>query len=171
LRDRAILELLYASGLRVSELVGLDVGDVDWTRRELRVHGKGGHMRLAIVGRPALQALRTYVEAGRPRLARDRPTGALFLNRRGGRLSDRSVRALVSRCARLAGLGGRVTPHTLRHTFATHLLEGGADLRIVQELLGHARLTTTQRYTHVSRSHLREAYGRAFPLPGQDEEE
>jgi tyrosine recombinase XerC len=171
LRDRAILELLYASGLRVSELVGLDAGDVDWGRRELRVHGKGGHMRLALVGRPALRALRTYLQQGRPQLAKDRPTAALFLNQRGGRLSDRSVRAMVSHYARAAGLQGQVTPHTLRHTFATHLLEGGADLRIVQELLGHARLTTTQRYTHVSRAHLREAYGRAFPLPDQDAEE
>jgi tyrosine recombinase XerC len=165
LRDRAILELLYASGLRVGELVRLDLGDVDWGRRELRVQGKGGRERLAMVGRPALRALRVYLGEGRPRLARERPTSALFLNRFGGRLSDRSVRTIVSEHARLAGLDGDVTPHTLRHTFATHLLEGGADLRVVQELLGHARLTTTQRYTHVSQAHLREQYGRAFPLP------
>ena len=167
-RDRAILELLYSSGLRAGELVRLDVGDVDWDRRELRVQGKGGRMRIAVVGRPALRALRAYLREGRPQLSRGRASPALFLNRLGGRLSDRSIRSIVSQHARLAGLE-EVTPHTLRHTFATHLLEGGADLRIVQELLGHARLTTTQRYTHVSRAHLREVYRRIFPL-AEDEE-
>ncbi len=165
LRDRAILELLYASGLRVGELVRLDLGDVDWGRHELRVLGKGGRERLALVGRPALRALQAYLRSGRPPLAKERPTAALFLNRFGGRLSDRSVRTIVSEHALLAGLEGDITPHTLRHTFATHLLEGGADLRIVQELLGHARLTTTQRYTHVTQAHIREQYARAFPLP------
>ncbi|MGB9724213.1 MAG: site-specific tyrosine recombinase/integron integrase [Chloroflexia bacterium] len=167
LRDRAILELLYSSGLRVGELVALNLGDVDWGRREVHVRSKGGRERLALIGRPALRALRTYVRQGRPLLAGRRPTEALFLNRRGGRLSDRSVRTLVSEYARQVGLED-VTPHTLRHTFATHLLEGGADLRIVQELLGHARLTTTQRYTHVTQTHLREVYGRVFPLPEQE---
>lgn len=170
LRDRAILELLYASGLRGGELVRLNVGDVDWGRRELRVHGKGDKMRIALVGRPALQALQRYLYEGRPQLAnKERASKALFLNRFGGRLSSRSVRSLVTRHARQAGLDESISPHTLRHTFATHLLEGGADLRTVQELLGHARLTTTQRYTHVSRRHLREAYGRIFPLPDSDE--
>lgn len=169
LRDRAILELLYASGLRVGELVALNLGDVDWGRREVHVRGKGGRERLALLGRPALRALRAYVRQGRPLLAGKRPTDALFLNRWGKRLSDRSVRTLVSEYARQVGLED-VTPHTLRHTFATHLLEGGADLRIVQELLGHARLTTTQRYTHVTQTHLREAYGRIFPLPKSEEE-
>jgi len=164
LRDRAILELLYGGGLRVGELVALDLGDVDWGRRELHVRGKGGRERLALIGRPALRALRAYVRLGRPHLAGKRPTEALFLNRWGERLSDRSVRTLVSEYARQVGLED-VTPHTLRHTFATHLLEGGADLRIVQELLGHARLTTTQRYTHVTQTHLREIYRRIFPLP------
>lgn len=171
LRDRAILELLYASGLRVGELVRIDLDDIDWGRHEIRVLGKGGRMRLALAGVPALRALRAYVRFGRPLLARDRSDRALFLNRLGGRLSDRSVRALVSMYARLAGLEGKVTPHTLRHTFATHLLEGGADLRIVQELLGHARLTTTERYTHVSLRHLREVYRRIFRLAGEEEEE
>ena len=171
LRDRAILELLYSSGLRVSELVSLDLGDLDWSRRELRVRGKGGRHRIAVVGRPALRVVRSYIQQARPQLAKERSCRAIFLNRLGGRLSDRSVRSLVSRYARQAGIKEAVTPHVLRHTFATHLLEGGADLRIVQELLGHARLTTTQRYTHVSRKHLREAFGRAFPLPGEDEEE
>jgi len=164
LRDRAILELLYGGGLRVGELVALDLGDVDWGRRELHVRGKGGRERLALIGWPALRALRAYVRLGRPHLAGKRPTEALFLNRWGERLSDRSVRTLVSEYARQVGLED-VTPHTLRHTFATHLLEGGADLRIVQELLGHARLTTTQRYTHVTQTHLREIYRRIFPLP------
>ncbi|MBN1485865.1 MAG: tyrosine recombinase XerC [Chloroflexia bacterium] len=171
LRDRAILEMLYASGLRVGELVRLNLGDLDWDRRELRVLGKGGRSRIAIVGGPALQALRLYLQEARPQLAKaNRPTPALFLNRLGGRLSDRSIRTLVTRYARQAGLEGDVSPHTLRHTFATHLLEGGADLRIVQELLGHARLTTTQRYTHVSQSHLRESYDRAFFLGPAEED-
>lgn len=170
LRDRAILEMLYSSGVRVGELVALDLDDVDWGRREVQVVGKGGRERLALVGRPALRALRAYLRQGRPRLAGKRPCPALFLNRCGGRLTDRSVRTIVGQYARLAGLGEDVTPHTLRHTFATHLLEGGADLRIVQTLLGHARLTTTQRYTHISQRHLREVYGRIFPLPEAGEE-
>jgi tyrosine recombinase XerC len=165
LRDRAILELLYSTGLRVSELVSLDLGDVDWDQREVRVLGKGGKERIAVVGRPALRVLKTYLQGGRPRLAGEHVVSALFLNRLGGRLTDRSVRTIVTEHARVAGLDDDVTPHTLRHTFATHLLEGGADLRVVQELLGHARLTTTQRYTHVSQRHLREAYGKVFPLP------
>ncbi|MGC8873090.1 MAG: tyrosine recombinase XerC [Chloroflexia bacterium] len=171
LRDRAILELLYASGLRVGELVRIDLDVIDWGRHEVRVVGKGGRMRLALAGLPAFRALRAYIRYGRPHLARDPSCRALFLNRLGGRLSDRSVRALVSAYARLAGLEGDVTPHTLRHTFATHLLEGGADLRIVQELLGHARLTTTERYTHVSLRHLREVYRRVFRLAGDEEAE
>ncbi len=174
-RDRAILELLYSSGLRVGELVQLDLGDIQWGQEEVRVHGKGGHWRMAIVGKPALHALRRYLTRARPDLLKDQVNSALFLNRRGGRLTDRSVRTIVSEYAEMVGLEGNVTPHTLRHTFATHLLEGGADLRIVQELLGHARLTTTQRYTHVSQGHLREQYAKIFPLPdlerGEEEEE
>jgi len=169
LRDRAILELLYASGIRVSELVALDLGDIDWEERELRVWGKGGRERMAMIGEPARQSLLAYIRQGRPHLARTHSGPALFLNRSGGRLSDRSVRTIVGHYAHLAGLGEDVTPHTLRHTFATHLLEGGADLRIVQELLGHVRLATTQRYTHVSQKHLREVYGRIFPLPGSEQ--
>lgn len=168
LRDRAILEALYSTGLRVSELVALDLGDVDWGRREVRVRGKGDKERIAIFGQPARRALRAYLRSARPKLANERSGAAFFLNRFGGRLTDRSVRALVGEYARMAGLEDNVTPHTLRHTFATHLLEGGANLRIVQELLGHARLTTTQRYTHVSRRHLRQEYGRIFPLPDQE---
>ena len=153
----------------MSELVRLDLGDVDWGGREARVLGKGGKQRVVIMGRPALRVLRAYVQQGRPHLAGQRSTSALFLNCRGGRLSDRSVRTIVSEHARVAGIEQDVTPHTLRHTFATHLLEGGADLRIVQELLGHSRLTTTQRYTHVSKRHLREEYNKAFPLPDAEE--
>jgi integrase/recombinase XerC len=171
LRDRAILELLYASGLRVGELVRIDLDDIDWGRHEVRVLGKGGRMRIALAGIPALRALRAYVRFGRPQLVRPPSGRALFLNRFGERLTDRSVRALVAGYARQAGLDGQVTPHTLRHTFATHLLEGGADLRIVQELLGHARLTTTERYTHVSLRHLREVYRRIFRLAGEAEPE
>jgi len=170
LRDRAILEMLYSTGLRVSELVSLDLGDVDWSQREVRVVGKGEKERIAVVGRPALRALRAYLQQARPQLAGEHTSSALFLNRLGGRLTDRSVRTIVGEYARVAGLDEEVTPHTLRHTFATHLLEGGADLRIVQELLGHSRLTTTQRYTHVSKRHLREEYGKVFPLPDVDED-
>lgn len=171
MRDQAILEVLYSTGLRVSELVGLDLDDVDWGQREARVLGKGGKERIVIIGRPALRVLRAYVQQGRPQLVGERTTPALFLNHRGGRLSDRSVRTIVSDHARAAGIEKKVTPHTLRHTFATHLLEGGADLRIVQELLGHSRLTTTQRYTHVSKRYLRKEYGKAFPLPDAEETE
>jgi integrase/recombinase XerC len=146
------------------------VGDVDWGQREARVLGKGDKERIVIIGRPALRVLRTYVQRGRPHLAGERTTSALFLNHRGGRLSDRSIRTIVSKHASAAGIGKKITPHTLRHTFATHLLEGGADLRIVQELLGHSRLTTTQRYTHVSKRYLREEYGKAFPLPDAEKD-
>jgi len=164
LRDRAILEALYSGGLRVSELVGLNVEDIDWGRGELRVLGKGAKERIAFLGRPALEAVRAYLEEGRPHLLQDRVSNALFLNRSGGRLTTRSVMNLLKKYSRMAGLEKRVTPHTLRHTFATHLLDGGADLRSVQELLGHALLTTTQIYTHVSQSRAREVYLRSHPL-------
>ncbi len=164
LRDRAILETLYASGVRVSELVGLDVDDLDLRRGELRVVGKGDKERLALLGRPAVAALRRYLADGRPALQREgRATRALFLNRLGGRLSVRSVSEMVRRAGRSAGLSQRVTPHLLRHTFATHLLDGGADLRAVQELLGHESIATTQIYTHVSTRHARQVYDRAHP--------
>lgn len=156
-RDVAILELLYASGLRVSELTGLDVGDVDQDAMTVRVLGKGGQERVVPFGRAAARALDVYLSL------RARPRGPLFVNIRGGRLTVRSVHAFVKRAARAAGIERRVSPHTLRHTFATHLLDGGADLRVVQELLGHRRLTTTQRYTHVSAAHLVQAYDAAHP--------
>lgn len=163
LRDRAILELLYASGLRVSELVLLNLESVDWQRAEIRVWGKGAKERIVVVGQPAMLALRSYVERGRPGLASRKASPALFLNQRGGRLSDRFVRMLVERYAREVGIEVDVSPHTLRHTFATHLLDGGADLRVVQELLGHVNLATTQIYTHVSQNQARRVYEQTHP--------
>jgi integrase/recombinase XerC len=156
-RDVAILELLYASGLRVSELTGLDLGDVDHDAMTVRVLGKGSRERIVPFGRGAARALGAYL-GGRPDAR-----GPLFVNARGGRLTPRSVQTLVKRAARASGVERRVSPHTLRHTFATHLLDGGADLRVVQELLGHSRLSTTQRYTHVSSAHVVRAYDAAHP--------
>lgn len=163
LRDRAILEVLYGAGLRVSELVALDVGDVDPDGRTLRVLGKGNKERVALMGEPAARAVVRYTRESRPDLACRGPAAALLLNRRGARLSARYVQMLLRRYARAVGLRKRITPHTLRHTFATHLLDGGADLRVVQELLGHAQVSTTQIYTHVSQSRLREVYLGAHP--------
>ena len=163
LRDRAILELLYAAGLRVSELVALDFNGIDWGRAEARIWGKGSKERIVVLGQLALTALKRYIEHGRPALAAGKSSGALFIHRRGGRLSDRSVRELVATYARLAGIGRAVSPHTLRHTFATHMLDGGADLRVVQELLGHSNLATTQMYTHVSQQQARRIYMSAHP--------
>ncbi len=163
-RDRAILEVLYASGVRVSELVSLNLSNVDLRYGQIRVWGKGGKERLALLGGPACRALESYIQEGRPRLIKEtRPTNALFLNRLGSRLSTRSVSNILDKYAKLAGLGRHVTPHVMRHTFATHLLDGGADLRTVQELLGHANLATTQIYTHVSQARVREVYRKAHP--------
>jgi integrase/recombinase XerC len=156
-RAAAILELLYASGLRVSELTGLDLGDVDHQAMTVRVLGKGDKERIVPFGRGAARALAAYLGA------RADAIGPVFLNARGGRLTSRSVATLVKRAARAAGIERRVSPHTLRHTFATHLLDGGADLRVVQELLGHSRLTTTQRYTHVGSAQMMRAYDAAHP--------
>lgn len=164
LRDRALLELLYSSGARVSEACDLDLRGLDLASGLLRVLGKGRKERIVPLGEPAIDALEAYVRAGRPELARavDRAPDALFLNTLGRRLGTRDARTAVERAARSAGLG-HVTPHTLRHSYATHLLEGGADLRTVQELLGHASLATTQRYTHLSRGRLIEVYTMAHP--------
>lgn len=164
LRDRALLELLYASGARVSEAVGLDLDAVDLVAATVRLHGKGDKQRLVPVGEPACIALERWISEGRSALLpADGPTlPALFLNTRGGRLAPRGAYAAVERAGRAAGLG-RVGPHTLRHSYATHLLEGGADLRSVQELLGHVALSTTQTYTSVSREHLRASYEHAHP--------
>lgn len=157
LRDRAILEVLYGAGVRVSELVGLDVAHYDAAARTLRVTGKGDRERLALVGGPAVEALGRHLAAGRA--AGAAPAGArpLFANSEGGRLTVRSVQRLVSWCGRAIGMAHPVTPHTLRHSFATHLMNGGADLRVVQELLGHQSINTTQVYTHVSAEQLRRA--------------
>jgi integrase/recombinase XerC len=156
-RDRAILEVFYASGVRVGELSGLDVEDVDLREGGVRVLGKGRKERIVPLGTKAIEALRTYLGP------REGSRGALFRNPRGGRLTVRSLHRIVQGRARTAGLPGRVTPHTLRHTFATHLLDAGADLRLIQELLGHARLATTQRYTHVSADRLAKVYDAAHP--------
>jgi integrase/recombinase XerD len=163
LRDRAVLEMLYAAGLRVSELVGLDVGDVHLDIEVVRCFGKGSKERVVPVGSQAVRAVQRYLAHARPVLAGRRPTGALFLNRRGGRLTRQSVWTLLKTCAARAGLQKPIHPHTLRHSFATHLLDGGADLRAVQEMLGHASVTTTQLYTHLTRSRLRDVYRRAHP--------
>ena len=148
----------------MSELAGLDVKSIDWRRKELNVWGKGAKERIALLGTPAIRALQVYVEQGRNIRLKDKATNALFLNRLGGRLTTRSVMNILKKYSTLAGLDKRVTPHTLRHTFATHLLNEGADLRSVQELLGHARLSTTQVYTHVSQTHAREVYLRSHPF-------
>ncbi len=162
LRDRALLELLYGSGLRASEVVGLRVQDVQQGGREVRVLGKGAKERVVLLTEAAGRCLAAYLQDGRPRLVRGAAPEALFLNARGRPLSVRGLQYLVARLAeRLTGV--RATPHTFRHTFATHLLEGGADLRVVQELLGHSTLATTQIYTHLSRARLKEVYDRSHP--------
>lgn len=165
LRDRALLETLYASGMRAGELVSLSITDVDFDEGIVRVIGKGDKERITLLGRQAVLALNRYLRRGRPVLADKAPqdTGALFVNRYGGRLSDRSVRRLFDRYCHAASGMLKVTPHTLRHTFATHLLAGGADLRLVQELLGHASLATTQMYTHVTTERLQTVYQKAHP--------
>jgi integrase/recombinase XerC len=170
LRDRAILELLYSTGMRVSELVSRNVTDLDFTEEVLTVRGKGKKERLVPVGRPAIEAVRCWLperlqlieqRAGRGRGVEKE---ALFLNGRGSRLTTRSVERLVKAYGERAGISQTVTPHALRHSFATHLLEMGADLRSVQELLGHASLSTTQRYTHLTLDHLADVYDKSHPL-------
>jgi integrase/recombinase XerC len=159
-RARALLELLYATGIRCAELVGLDVGEVDLEARMVRVLGKGSKERIVPFGTRARTALRAWLRA---RLGLRPKTDAVFINLRGGRLSDRSVRALLGRRVRQVSLTRRCSPHTLRHSFATHLLARGADLRAIQELLGHASLSTTQRYTHVNTRQLLEVYKKTHP--------
>ena len=164
LRDRALLELLYGTGARISEAVGLDVDDHDPEAATLRLRGKGGKERLVPVGRYATQAVDAYLVRGRPDLAvRGSGTPALFLNSRGGRLSRQSAWTVLRTAAERAKITGEVSPHTLRHSFATHLLDGGADVRVVQELLGHASVTTTQIYTLVTVDSLREVYAASHP--------
>ena len=170
-RDRALLELLYASGLRVSELVSLTLGQISLDTNEIRVWGKGSKERMVLMGEPATEALRNYLEQGRPKLVGEKKNDALFLNRYGQRLAERQVQRMLQQYAKKSGIGKRVHPHLLRHTFATHLLDGGADLRVVQELLGHARLSSTQIYTHVTKSQAKKIYLSAHPMAKEKDDE
>lgn len=166
LRDRALLEVLYGCGARVSEAIGLDVDDIDLDPDEasVRLFGKGSKVRIVPVGSYAIDALRVYTVRARPQFVKaGKGTPALFVNQRGGRLSRQSAFTIIRSAAERAGIRKAISPHTMRHSFATHLLEGGADIRVVQELLGHASVTTTQIYTHVSTEHLREVYALAHP--------
>ena len=163
LRDRALLEVMYACGLRASETIGLEVGDVDLHEGFLRARGKGSKERLVPLGRKAIAAISAYLRSGRPKLVGERHEARLFVNFRGGPLSRQGLYKIVQRNAREAGLAGQLSPHTLRHSFATHLLAGGCDLRAVQEMLGHADISTTQMYTHLSGEHLKQAYFKAHP--------
>ncbi len=164
LRDRALLELLYAAGLRVSELESLNLEQLNMETNEIRVWGKGSKERMVLIGEPAAHALNNYLAHSRPTLLSKQKANAVFLNQYGGRLPARRIQKILDKCARKAGLEKKVHPHVLRHTFATHLLDGGADLRVVQELLGHAQLATTQIYTHVSQSQARKIYQSAHPM-------
>lgn len=160
LRDSAMLEVLYATGMRVAELVGLDEGDIDFSRRVARVTGKGNKQRIVPFGQAAATALEQWLERGRPLMAKGGP--AVFVGSRGARINQRQVRRVVEKAAAIIGETG-LTPHGLRHSAATQLLEGGADLRVVQEILGHSSLQTTQVYTHVSAQRLKEVYSQAHP--------
>ena len=163
LRDRAILELMYACGLRVSEAVDLEVRRVDLEARALIARGKGSKERVVPIGSEAVRAAQIYLARGRPHLVGARIEPRLFVNYRGGPLTRQGLYKIIARHAKAAGLEGKMSPHTLRHTFATHLLEGGCDLRSVQEMLGHSDVTTTQLYTHLSKRHLKDAYFSAHP--------
>lgn len=166
LRDKAMLELLYGSGMRVSETVKLDINDVDMEGGEVRVFGKGRKERVVLIGSHAKAAINEYLGAGRPKLSvrtQKNLKGAVFLGKRGTRITSRSIERMVEKYARRAKLDKKVTPHTIRHTFATHMLAGGADLRIVQELLGHASLSTTQVYTHITKERMKKIYDSHHP--------
>lgn len=183
-RDKALLELLYASGLRVSELVALDITQIKLDSRSIRVVGKGSKERMVLMGEPAEKALLEYINEARMIIPKIKPitgrqrkiSNALFLNYNGGRLTNRSVQILLHKYAALAGIEKNVHPHVLRHTFATHMLDGGADLRVVQELLGHADLSSTQIYTHISKKRAKQVYLSAHPMAkelteGQEDEQ
>jgi integrase/recombinase XerC len=168
IRDRALVEVAYAAGLRISEIAGAELSSLDLRRGEIRVLGKGRKERIGLLGRPAIAAVEAYLEGARAELIARRvdpgaEPDAIFLNHEGGPLGVRGLRYRIDRLCRIAGLPEGVSPHTLRHSFATHLLDGGADLRVVQELLGHESLATTQVYTHVSAARLRAAYADAHP--------
>ena len=164
-RDRAVLETLYGTGIRVSELVGVNINDVDFKRAAIKVTGKGNRERIVPIGGYAAEALNIYIKKTRPRLMENKPgrVDALFLNNRGGRLTDRGVRWLIKKYAALVKIDPGTSPHTFRHSYATHMLDHGADLRTVQELLGHARLSTTQIYTHLSRERIKRVYDKTHP--------
>jgi tyrosine recombinase XerC len=169
-RDKAILEILYGSGIRVSELVGLNLDDIDFFRKEIKVFGKGNRERIIPINKETVKVLETYICTGRKKLLFNEDNGkpnerskALFLNKRGSRLSAVGVRRILAKYVKKVGLMQGITPHVIRHTFATHLLEGGADLRAVQELLGHVDLSSTQVYTHLSEARLREIFLKAHP--------
>ena len=163
LRDRALLEVMYGCGLRASETIGLELGDVDLREGFLRARGKGSKERLVPLGRQAIAAINGYLRGGRPKLIGERHEPKLFVNFRGGPLTRQGLYKIVQRHARDAGLAGKMSPHTLRHSFATHLLAGGCDLRAVQEMLGHADIATTQVYTHLSADRLKDVYFEAHP--------
>jgi integrase/recombinase XerD len=163
LRDRALLEVMYACGLRASETIGLELGDLDLHEGFLRARGKGSKERLVPLGRKAIAAISAYLRGARPKLVGERHEAKLFVNFRGGPLSRQGLYKIVQRHARAAGLAGQMSPHTLRHSFATHLLAGGCDLRAVQEMLGHADIATTQLYTHLSGERLKDVYFKAHP--------
>jgi integrase/recombinase XerD len=162
-RDRALLELMYACGLRASEATGLEIDDIDLSEQMLRARGKGSKERVVPIGRSAVSALRTYAEHGRPELVGLRNERHVFVNSRGVGLTRQGLYKIIKGHAESAGLAGRVSPHTLRHTFATHILAGGCDLRVLQEMLGHADVATTQVYTHLSSERLRDVYFQAHP--------
>jgi len=168
-RDRAMLELLYASGMRVSELVSLNLNDINTKENYVRCFGKGNKERMVPIYQQAARAVEDYITQVRPRMARSDKEQALFVNQRGDRLTRQGLWQILKAYAKSAGLGKKVTPHTLRHSFATHMLSGGADLRSVQELLGHANISTTQIYTHLTSEHIRKTYDKAHPRAKQAE--
>lgn len=167
LRDRAILEILYASGMRVSELTKLNFVDINMEDGEIVVTGKGSKERLVLIGSHAIAALKDYIKLGRKKLEnKETPTRALFIGRLSGRLTPRTIERIIKKYIKKAGIDKKITPHSLRHSFATHLLEGGADLRSLQELLGHSSLSTTQMYTHITKEHLKSLYNKMHPRSG-----
>lgn len=163
LRDRALLEVLYGTGMRVTEIIRLNLNDLDFEEGEIKVLGKGAKERIVLFGSQARKALEEYLKRSRPKLLEGKKSNALFIGRRGTRLSSRQVERIIRSYAKKAGIPKKVTPHTIRHSFATHLLSGGADLRMVQELLGHVSLSTTQVYTHITKERLKQVYDLAHP--------